>query len=247
VEKLDILGIPVACVTKLHLLAIVTAWACEEERRHVSYVNAHCLNLAARDPSYRAILNQSDLVYSDGKSVVWASHLLGGPQVHKITGRDWIHDLCRCAEQDGLSMYILAGRPGVAEKACRNLLECWPGLKITGCSDGYFITKSEAVVLDELAAQPPHFLLVGMGSPLQEKWIARWRAQIASPVCWSVGALFDYVAGEEAPVPAWMDRVGLEWLWRLMIDPGGKWQRYLIGNPLFVVRILGQILGSRRK
>ncbi len=246
-DKLEILGVQVACVSKVHLLAIVTAWACEAEPRHITYVNAHCLNLATQDPHYRAILNQSDLVYSDGKSVVWGSRLLGGPPVYKITGRDWIHDLCRCAEQDGLSLYILAGRPGIAEKACQNLQKRWPGLKITGSSDGYFVAKSETEVLDELAAQQPHILLVGMGAPLQEKWIARWRERIASPVCWSVGALFDYVAGDEAPVPAWMDRVGLEWLWRLMIDPSGKWQRYLIGNPLFVARMLGQILVLRRK
>ena len=245
-EKLSILGVDVDSVTRADLLATVTAWARGTEPRTISYVNAHCLNLAAQDSAYRSLLNQADLVYSDGRSVVWASQLLGGPRMHKITGRDWIHDLCRCAESDGLSLYILAGRPGIAESARRNLLKDWPGLKIVGCSDGYFITKSEAVVLDELAAEPPHILLVGMGAPLQEKWIARWRTNLASPVCWAVGALFDYVAGEEAPVPSWMDRIGLEWMWRLMIDPLGKWRRYLIGNPFFVARVIGQKMHLRR-
>ena len=81
-----------------------------------------------------------------------------------------------------------------------------------------------------------------MGTPLQEKWLAAHRHQINAPVCWAVGALFDYVAGEEAPVPDWLDRINLEWLWRLLVNPLDKWKRYLIGNPIFLLRILRQKL-----
>jgi N-acetylglucosaminyldiphosphoundecaprenol N-acetyl-beta-D-mannosaminyltransferase len=86
----------------------------------------------------------------------------------------------------------------------------------------------------------PDVTFVGMGIPDQEKWIDRQREYIPSSVCWGVGALFDYVAGVELPVPNWMNHLALEWLWRLLIDPGGKWKRYLLGNPVFAFRVFRQ-------
>ena len=254
----DILGVRVACLDKPGILAVVRSWVecgckssegqarpgCEHFR--ISYVNAHCLNTAARDSQYHNILNSFDLVYPDGIGVVLAGQYLGQPGLHKVTGRDWIKDFCQLAVAQGWRIYILAGKPGIARRAAESMAVRWPGLHIVGCCDGYFVEKAEQVVLCELAADPPDVLFVGMGSPLQEKWLAHHQEQLDIPVCWAVGALFDYVAGDEAPVPSWMDRMGFEWLWRLMIDPLGKWRRYLIGNPLFVARVLGQKMGLRR-
>lgn len=241
-KQFELLGVRVACSDKAEILSQVIDWATSPTQRMVTYINAHCLNLAARDIQYRAILNQADLVYSDGIGVVWAGRLLGSPRMYKVTGRDWIDALCAQAVRHQLSLFLLAGKPGVAQKACDTLVARWPGLNITGVCDGYFEEKSENECLNDIRHQSPHMTLVGMGVPLQEKWIANHRAEIASPVVWAVGALFDYVIGAEASVPTWMERLGLEWLWRLWIDPRGKWKRYLVGNPLFVARILRQKL-----
>jgi N-acetylglucosaminyldiphosphoundecaprenol N-acetyl-beta-D-mannosaminyltransferase len=201
------------------------------------------MNLAFKDRKYRAILNDIDLVYADGIGVVWAAKFLKDRQLEKVTGRDWIHDFCALAVNHNLRLYILAGKPGIAKAAQKNLEQQYPGLQIAGSQPGYFDEYNTPKIISEINRAAPHVLLVGMGVPQQEIWLAAHRDQIDAPVCWAVGALFDYVAGVEPPVPGWLNRLNLEWFWRLLIDPIGKWQRYLIGNPLFLYRILLQKLG----
>ncbi len=256
-ETVNILGVDVACLDVQGILDLVHKWSGPNAQAPLGtkytilYVNAHCLNTACGDENYRRILNQADLVYSDGISVVWASRILGGCELHKMTGADWIDDFSARAENTalsdagGLRIYILAGKPGIAERASENLLKKYPGLQIVGACDGYFRQMSEAQILQDIAAKKPHILFVGMGIPVQEEWIAAHRQDIPAPVCWAVGALFDYVAGVEPRVPGWMNALALEWLWRLMIDPLGKWRRYILGNPLFAWHILGQKLNRK--
>jgi N-acetylglucosaminyldiphosphoundecaprenol N-acetyl-beta-D-mannosaminyltransferase len=239
-QSVTILGVQVHCIDREALLAQVLTWARGRECYVVAYVNAHCLNLAASDSTFKDVLNQANLVYVDGIGVVFAGNFLGYRGLHKITGRAWIDDFCNTGAKEGLRIFLLAGKPGVAEKAGRRLEQRYPGLVVCGTADGYFEIKSEAQVIAELEANPPQLLWVGMGSPIQEKWVARNRAKIRTPVIWTVGALFDYVAELEKPVPAWLDRLGLEWLWRLLINPREKWQRYILGNPQFVGRVFRQ-------
>jgi N-acetylglucosaminyldiphosphoundecaprenol N-acetyl-beta-D-mannosaminyltransferase len=211
------------------------------------YVNAHCLNIAARDHAYRAILNSGDIVYPDGISVVYGSRLLGGCRLEKITGRDWIDDFCTMAKENGIKIYMLGGKLSIAQKARENLLNKTPRLKIVGSHNGYLSGEETKDIIEEINAKRPDVLLVGMGTPLQEKWIHDNRNRLRVPVCWAVGAMFDTVAGAEPPVPPWMNALALEWLWRLLQDPVGKWRRYLIGNPLFVYRLLRQKSRATRK
>lgn len=242
-ETLNILGVRIACVTTLQILQTVQTWIHQAERRTITYVNAHCLNMACSIPDYHQILNHVDLVYPDGISVVWAGRLLdSGCQMQKSTGADWIELFCECAATHNWRVYILAGRPGIAHRARENLLRKQPGLQIVGAYDGFFIEKNEREILDDIRETAPHVLFVGMGSPRQELWIARRREELHVPVCWAVGALFDYVAGVEPRVPPWMNRLALEWLWRMLVDPFGKWKRYILGNPLFVYRVLRQVV-----
>lgn len=246
-DALNILGVRVDCIEKKTLLELVEEWSWQPRQRTIAYVNAHCLNVAYQDPVYRDFLNQTDLNYADGISVVWVSRLLGGPRLKKVTGRDWIGDFCNMAEKNRLRIYILAGKPGIARKAWENILDRHPAINIVGTCDGFFSEKSQAVAIREMNGKQAQVVFVGLGVGLQEKWIAENREDIAAPICWGVGALFDYVAGVERTVPAWMDRLGLEWLWRLMLDPSHKWKRYLIGNPLLVVRVLRQMYLGRKQ
>ena len=239
-QTVEVLGVRVACLTLSQMLSLVVEWTHSSQLRSVAYANAHSLNLASRTPDFKALLRQTDLVYADGISVVWAARFLYGARLQKMTGRAWIEDFCAVAEQHALRLYLLAGQPGVAEAAAQRLRQRWPALKIVGCADGFFAQKSASQVLEEIQLAHPHLLFLGMGSPQQEAWVAQHRQQISAPVCWSVGALFDYLAGREAPVPNWLDRLGLEWLWRLGLDPRRKWQRYVLGNPLFIMRVIKQ-------
>lgn len=239
-KRVEVLGVNVDCVSKAKLLEIVRQWITNGEMRTITYVNAHCMNIASANSTYRGLLNQADLVYSDGAGVVWASRVLDGCKLQKITGREWINDFCELAADQGLRLYILAGAPGISERARHRLMARWPTLHIVGVCDGFFQARSESQVLTEIQQTTPDVLLVGMGTPRQEEWIASHRRELPVKVCWAVGALFDYVAGAEPSVPTWMNALALEWLWRLSMDPFGKWQRYVIGNPSFALRVLWQ-------
>jgi N-acetylglucosaminyldiphosphoundecaprenol N-acetyl-beta-D-mannosaminyltransferase len=262
-NTVDILGVNVACTGMAELLSIVGDWARVSDRpgpqpfpRTVLYANAHSLNVACADPAYHAILRGADLVYADGAGVVLAGRLLGARSAHgsahgatrgmaKATGGDWIGPFCAQAAGHGWRIYILAGAPGIAAAARTRLQGQWPGINIVGACDGYFGPAAEAQVIADIAAAAPDILFVGMGTPRQEKWIAAHRGELPARVCWAVGALFDYVAGVEKRVPGWMNALGFEWLWRLLVNPLGKWRRYVLGNPLFLYRVLRQ--AARRR
>lgn len=242
----NVLGVRVHGVDEAGLLALARAWSRARTRRTILYVNAHCLNAAYLDPDYRELLNRADLVYADGIGPVVAGRFLGSNHLQKTTGSDWIRGFCRMAGPEGLRLYLLAGRAGVVEAARERMLAEYLGLQIVGVSDGYFQTKREAEVLEDIDRTRPDVLFVGMGTPRQEAWIARHRQAISAPLCWAVGSLFDLFGGVEAWPPGWAGALGLQWFWRWMMDPVGKFRRYMLGNPLFLSRVLRQRLDPRR-
>lgn len=243
-EILDVLGTPVACIDTQGLLDTALAWSGEAERRTVLYANAHVLNHAEREPGLLQAWQNADLVYADGVSVVWAAGLLYGRRLEKMTGADWIGRLAALSASLGRRWFLLGGAPGSAELAGLRLLEAYPGLQIVGTYYGYFRDDETPTVLDRIETARPDLLFVGLGTPRQELWLSRHRAAIETPLCWTVGALFDYLSGAERRVPAWMNRSSLEWLFRLWVNPRGKWRRYLLGNPRFVGRVLAQKLAG---
>lgn len=239
-QSVNILGVQVMAVDQSRLVEQVFTWIQDDAHRTVTYVNTHCLNMALRLPRYRQQLMATDLVYVDGIGVVWAGRIQGCKDLHKVTGRNWIEALCQRGEEQNLRLYLLGGKPGVADQARQALCQRYPRLHICGVADGFFQSKSEEEVLTEINASQPQVLLVGMGAPIQEQWVAESRSRINANVCWSVGALFDYLAGLEKPVPGWLEQIGLEWAWRLKEDPKGKWRRYCIGIPYFIARMIWQ-------
>ena len=124
-----------------------------------------------------------------------------------------------------------------------NILKIYTEMELTGYSSGYLTDETQEKVIDEINTISPDILFVGMGSPYQEIWISNNQDKISAKIFWAVGALFDYLAGAERITPAWISMIGFEWLWRLSMDPKGKWKRYLIGNPVFVKRIFKQKFG----
>ena len=242
-KTVNMLGVEINCITLDELIECALQWGGGSQKRTIMYVNAHCLNTAIMDHSYRRILGWADLVIADGIGVVWGSRFLGGCKLQKLVAGAWINKICENSARMGVSVYILAGKPGVATLARDVLSRNWPGLKIAGTCDGYFQTKSEETFLLEINETKPDVLFVGMGMPYQEKWLYEHRKQLLAPLCWAVGALFDYIAGSEKRSPGAIDSLGLEWFWRLMMDPKGKWKRYLVGNPVFIYHLIKQKAG----
>ena len=240
-KTVPILGVNVAAgLTRSGLLDLAAGWAAQDQLRTILYANAHSLNLARREAAFRAILNQADLVYPDGAGAAWAGRFLHRCRMEKLTGADWIDDFCSRAAQAGWRLYLLGGRAGVAQSAAQHLQMRHPGLQVAGAGQGYFDTGQDETIIQAIQAVHPQVLLVGMGSPRQEFWLSQRRDRLPAPLCWGVGALFDYLAGVERRAPAWLRAASGEWLWRLALDPRGKWRRYLLGNPGFVLRVLAE-------
>jgi N-acetylglucosaminyldiphosphoundecaprenol N-acetyl-beta-D-mannosaminyltransferase len=201
-------------------------------------------NTAARNRLLQAALGQADLVYCDGAGVRLGARILGATIPRRMTGADFVWDLAALAADRGHSIFWLGGREGVARRAAERLVQRYPDLRIAGTHHGYFDrsgAETEAVVTTINDSQPT-IVLVGLGTPTQEVWAIRHRGDILAPVVWCIGATADFVAGELPRAPRWMLDNGLEWLHRMWTEPRRMFRRYVVGNPLFVARMMRQRL-----
>jgi len=203
----------------------------------VAYANAHTLNLAYESEALRGVLERAAVVLNDGIGLALAARLQGSRFTTNLNGSDFTPQLLKRAADRGWPVYLLGGRPGVAEEAGRRLAESTPGLEIAGCADGYFSEDEEDEVLERIRASGCRLLLVAMGNPKQELWLARHLPQTGARLGMGVGAFFDFAAEAVPRAPAWFNRVGIEWIYRLVREPGRLWRRYVVGNPLFLARV----------
>lgn len=208
-------------------------------------INAHVCNLAATDRSFADMLRCIDLGYADGQSVAWASRLLGGGTVERVATTDLVVPLVDTAAELGLRIFFFGGAPGVALRAADRLAGGRPGLKIAS-HHGYVDEGGIEQLLDEIRVHETDILFVGLGDPRQLAWIYQHRDSLGVPVALTCGGLFDWISGDNKRAPEWMIRGGLEWLWRLVIEPRRLAARYLVGNPQFVIRVGRQWLRSKR-
>jgi exopolysaccharide biosynthesis WecB/TagA/CpsF family protein len=205
-------------------------------RMQVNFLNAHCVNLAAQDHAYRAILHASDLLLPDGSGIGLAARIARQPLGENLNGTDLFPELCERAARSGIAIYLLGGQPGVAAAAAEAMQARYPMLRIAGTRDGFFAAEQVDAVIAEINRSGAGMVFVGMGVPLQEKWIAHHRVRFAAPVLLGVGGLFDYYSGRIARAPLALRKLGCEWAWRLMMEPRRLARRYLLGNALFMVR-----------
>ena len=245
-ERVEILGVGVDRVSADELRAEILRMVRGGEHALVLHVNVHGLNLGYRRPWLRDLFNSASIVFCDGYGVVLAGKILGHTGLQRFTFADEMWRLVEFAEANGLSLFFLGARPGVAEKASARLKEKAPGLKITGVHHGYFDRTPEGAeneaVLRKINAASPDILVVGFGMPLQELWLKENWDRLNARVAITLGAIFDYVSGELRRGPPLLTDNGFEWLARLLIEPRRLWRRYVVGNPLFLARVLKQRL-----
>lgn len=204
----------------------------------VAFANAHSLNLASVDADYRRILQQAALVLNDGSGVSIAARLHGTHFPENLNGTDLIPRLLAKAAQRGTRVYLLGAAPGVARDASKALCSRFRGLQIVGCHDGFFPASADADVATAIRTSMADLLLVAMGNPLQELWLARNLMDTGVRLGVGVGAFFDFAAGRVTRAPNWLQQFGAEWIWRLLLEPRRMWRRYLLGNPTFMYRVL---------
>lgn len=205
----------------------------------VFFVNAHTLNLAAADPSYRETLNGGDFVLADGTGVRWAARLRGVRVAENMVGTDFVPELFQTTAGRGYSYFMLGADARTISTAADYAARAFPGWRLAGWRHGYLVEEPErSAALAEINTARPDVLLVGMGNPIQEQWIRQWLPRLDVGLCLGIGGLFDYWAGNVSRAPRWLRRLGHEWMWRLLQQPRLKASRYLVGNPLFIARVL---------
>ena len=245
-ERANILGVGVDPITVRELHAEIERMVRENDHALVLNVNVHALNLGYRDPVFRNFLDSAPIVFCDGAGVMLAARIVGRRLPERITYADWVWRLAEFAEKKRFSFFFLGARPGVVERAVAQLKESYPGLEIAGIRHGYFDrttgSPENEAVLREINTASPDILLVGFGMPLQEYWLMENWNRIQANVALTGGAVFDYVSGELRRGPRLLTDYGFEWLARLFIEPKRLWRRYVVGNPLFLLRVLKQRL-----
>ncbi len=240
-DKIDILGVPVAKLSRESLFAFYDRILGENVKGWIGYVNIHTVNLAHEQEWFLNYLRHSLLNYCDGNGVRLGSLLLGERIPIRFTLADHWNLLCEHFENNGTSVYFLGTKPEIIEKAVQNVRKVHPELNILGWHHGFFPIFNGIDVVSQINKLKPDILFVGMGMPIQEKWIQKNIASLNVKVAWSAGGLFDFLAGVRERPPEFISRIGFEWLYRLLQEPTRLWRRYLIGNPLFLYRIVRQI------
>lgn len=194
-----------------------------------------------RDAELKAIVNGADLVLADGIGIVYGAKILGRPMKGKVAGCDFILDMFARMEDTGKTVYLLGAKPGVAEKAAENLSSQFPGLKIVGTSDGYF--KEDAPVVERINAVSPDLLLVCLGAPKQEKWMAANAERLDVRLMAGLGGSLDVFAGIVERAPEKWQKLGLEWLYRLKKEP--KRIKRMSVLPAFLISMVGRRIAGK--
>jgi N-acetylglucosaminyldiphosphoundecaprenol N-acetyl-beta-D-mannosaminyltransferase len=248
-ERVNVLGVGVSAITIADALALIDGWIATGANRYVCVTGVHGVMESQRDAALRDIHNRAGLVTPDGMPLVWLSKLRGHRHVERVYGPDLMLACCRASVSRGYRHYLYGGAAGVPERLAARLQERFAGLKIVGTWSPPFRELSaaeEEAMIERITSAQPDIVWVGLSTPKQERWMARYVGRLPAPVLIGVGAAFDMHAGLKKQAPRWMQRAGLEWLFRLAAEPRRLGRRYLINNPWFVWRLLLQSSGMVR-
>jgi N-acetylglucosaminyldiphosphoundecaprenol N-acetyl-beta-D-mannosaminyltransferase len=233
-----LLGCRADNLTMAEAVDALTARLDARQSTRVAFVNADCLNIVVRRPAYRRALDTADLVFMDGAGIRLAGKLLGKPVRDNVNGTDLFPHLCAALAQRGARLFLLGAAPGIAERVAGWVAANHPGVNVVGCQHGYYPPEQAGDVLNLIRAARPDVLLVAFGAPRQDCWLVHNLAATGATLGIGVGGLFDFYSGAIPRAPRWMRSLGVEWVWRLIQEPGRLWRRYLIGNFTFMGRVL---------
>lgn len=222
----------------------VIRWALDNDKPRLAVgVNAHVCNLARRDGRFRRLLDNSDLNYADGQSIVWAARAFRIRIPERVATTDLALPVLRRAAREDIPVYFYGGRPGVAEQAAQAMRLAVPGVRIA-THHGYVAAGQMDAVLEDMRAHNTRLLFVGLGDPNQQEWVHQYGEDSGAGAILTCGGLFDWLSGGNKRAPRWMITAGLEWLWRLIIEPKRLAHRYLVGNPSFAFALARQLVSS---
>lgn len=225
----------------------IVEWGRRRESRYVCIAAVNNVVEAHKRPEYRELMNQSDFTTSDGMPLVWGLRKLGIPEATRVYGPDLTPVICEHAARAGVGVGFYGGTPEVLDDLVSSLTKRFPALKVTYRWAPPFrplTDQEEGEFVNAVNESGTGVLLVGLGAPKQEQLMARLRGEIEATMV-GVGAAFDFLAGKKRQSPSWMQRAGLEWLFRLVTEPKRLWRRYLLGNPRFAVFFAAQLVAQK--
>ena len=228
---------------------LIAAWALAGQPAYVCICNVHTVMEAHRSPAYAAVLNGAAIATPDGMPLVWALRRLGCPAQERVYGPDLLLEFAGfAAGRADLPSYFYGGADGVAAELARTLTAKYPGFKVAGFESPPFrplTPEEDAAAVERINSSGARILWVGLGAPKQELWMAEHLGKV-KPVMIGVGAAFDFLTGRVRQAPRWMMRSGLEWLFRLAVEPRRLWRRYAVNNPHYLWH-LGRQLARRKR
>ena len=240
------LGVRVDAVQIPQAITVLESWI--EERgpaRYVAVTGMHGISVSREDAAFGDILRHASLVVADGMPLVWFLRLLGKRRTQRVYGPDLMRKMTAVSSQRGYRQFYYGGAEGVAEKLKQVLVNAHPGLEVAGVLCPPFRELSleeDQAIVEAINAARPHIVWVGLSTPKQEFWMARHLGRIEAPVIVGVGAAFDFLAGAKRQAPLWMQRNGLEWLFRLCSEPRRLWRRYAYIVPGFLFLSAGAVV-----
>lgn len=248
-ERVNVLGVGISAITVARAVDVIEGWIAAADHQYVCVTGVHGVMESQDHPEVRDIHNCAGLVTPDGMPLVWLSRLKGYRHVDRVYGPDLMLACCAASVSKGYRHFLYGGAPGVPERLAAKLQERFRGLMIVGTWSPPFDEPTpvqERANIERINAANPDIVWVGLSTPKQERWMARHVGRLGAHVLIGVGAAFDFHAGLKRQAPRWMQRSGLEWLFRLGTEPRRLWRRYLSNNPRFVCRILLQAIGVVR-
>ena len=248
-NRVNVLGVGISVLNLRTALAAIAEAVRARRKGYLCVTGVHGVMEAQEDEAFKEILNDALLCTPDGMPMVWAGKLNGHRDMSRVYGPDLMLDVCAWSESSGAKHFFYGGADGVAELLAQKLKAKFPKLEIAGTFTPPFraLTADEEIKLQaQVRELKPDIFLVGLSTPKQEKFMAEFLPKVDATLMIGVGAAFDFHSGRVRQAPRWMQRSGLEWLYRLGCEPRRLAKRYLRNNPLFVLKFLGQLAGWKK-
>ncbi|VAX30892.1 N-acetylmannosaminyltransferase [hydrothermal vent metagenome] len=248
-KRFNVLGVGISSIDMGAALKVIDGWITRRESKYVTITGVHGVMESQGDEDIRKIHNQAGMVTPDGMPLVWLGRFNKHKNVNRVYGPDLMLEIFAQSAAKGYRHYLYGGNEGVPELLKSKLDEKFPGINIVGTYSPPFRALSEEEdkkIVQMLNVAKPDIIWVGLSTPKQEKWMAGHVDRLNVPALIGVGAAFDFHSGLIKQAPPWMQKSGLEWLFRLLTEPRRLWRRYFRNNPRFVFLIVRQMLGLKR-
>ena len=245
-ERIQILGITIDPLTMKETVDAVEQYVLKKHPLHLMGVNADKINQCHEDEKIKKIVNESEIINADGASVVLASKFLGAPVPERVAGIDLMQNLLELSNKKGYSVYFFGAKEEILQDMLKAFKQRYPDLDVVGYRNGYFSPEDEEKIQEDIKDKKPDFVFVGITSPKKEYIIQSFMDNGINAVFMGVGGSFDVLSGHIKRAPLWMQKLNLEWLFRVANEPKRLFKRYFVGNVTFIKRVLDEKRKSKK-